>query len=280
MSVHLPILEDKYRLHRRFDRMGRLIGDAGMHRLFESHVMIVGVGGVGSFAAEALMRSGVGRVTLVDFDLICVTNANRQLHTLRGTVGSPKVEVMAERLRLINPQAEVIAVREFYNHENSERLLSTKPDWVIDAIDNVTAKCHLLATCCEKGIPVVCSTGAAARMDPTKIEVADLADTRIDPLARSVRKILREQYAFPVTAGEPFGIEAVFSVEATIDPTDLLYDLGEGFHCVCPQGQNGKHDCEKRNRIDGTAGYVTGAFGLTCASVAVRRILAGKDDSK
>jgi tRNA A37 threonylcarbamoyladenosine dehydratase len=274
MNLHLPILEDKYRLHRRFDRMGRLVGDRGMHQLFDAHVMVVGVGGVGSFAAESLVRSGVGRLSIVDFDLICVTNANRQLHTLRGTVGEPKVEVMAERLRLVNPQAQITAVREFYNSQNSEELLSSQPDMVVDAIDNVTAKCHLLATCRAAGLPVVCSTGAAARMDPTQIEVADLAETRIDPLAKAVRRILREQYDFPAIDDGLFGIEAVFSREQPIAPSELLYDMGEGFRCVCPQGQNGLHECEKRNRIDGTAGYVTGAFGLTCASVVVRRLLA------
>ena len=175
MTISLQIKEDKYRLHRRFDRMGRLVGDPGMHQLFESHVMVIGVGGVGSFAAEALVRSGVGRVSIVDFDLICVTNANRQLHTLRGTVGEPKTEVMAERLRLINPQARIDAHRAFYNSESSATLLAEKPDYVVDAIDNVTAKCHLLATCREQGIKVVCSTGAAARMDPTQIETDDLS---------------------------------------------------------------------------------------------------------
>ncbi len=264
--------EDNYRLHRRFDRMGRLIGDGGMQALFDAHVMVIGLGGVGSFAAEALARSGVGRLTLVDFDLICITNTNRQLHTMRGLIGKPKSEAMQERLEKINPRATVEGLRVFYEAGTSEDLLGRRPDLVIDAIDNVTAKCHLLAECKERGLPVICSTGAAARMDPTKIEVADLADTRIDPLARSVRKILREKYGFPPT-GTPFGIASVYSVEEPIGPVELLYDMGEGFKCVCPQGQNGQHECERRNRIDGTAGFVTGAFGLTCASLAVKQLL-------
>ncbi len=269
--------EDKYRLHRRFDRMGRLVGDRGMQRLFDAHVMVIGVGGVGSFAAEALARSGVGRLTLIDFDLVCITNTNRQLHTLRGVIGKPKVDVMAERLRLVNPQATVESHRVFYSEANSAELLDCRPDYVIDAIDNVTAKCHLLATCKQRGIPVICSTGAAARLDPTYIEVADLSQTRIDPLARSVRKILREQYGFGGPRDGEWGIQAVFSTEEPIAPSPLLYDVGQGFKCVCPQGQNGMHECEKRNRVDGTAGFVTGAFGLTCASAVVKLLMAAPD---
>jgi tRNA threonylcarbamoyladenosine dehydratase len=267
-------VEDRYRLHRRFDRMGRLVGDPGMRSLFGAHVMVVGIGGVGSFAAEALARSGVGRLTLVDFDLVCITNSNRQLHTMKGTVGDPKVDVMAERLRRINPQGTVDAQRAFYNAERSDELLGLKPDWVIDAIDNITAKCHLLATCKKAGVPVICSTGAAARMDPTRVKVKDLAKTQVDPLARSVRKILREKYGFPTDTDQDFGIPAVYSDESPIEPVELAYDEGKGFRCVCPQGKNGMHECDRRNRIDGTAGFVTGTFGLTCASWVVRQICA------
>jgi tRNA A37 threonylcarbamoyladenosine dehydratase len=274
MSLHQLDVEDRYRLHRRFDRMGRLIGDGGMHALFKAHVLVVGIGGVGSFAAEALARSGVGRITLIDFDLVCITNSNRQLHTLRGTIGEPKVEVMAERLRRINPQVEVVAQRTFYDAQSCDELLAESPNWVIDAIDNVTAKCHLLATCKQRGIPVVCSTGAAARMDPTRVRVTDLAKTRVDPLARVLRKILREKYDFPREPDQPFGIPAVFSDEDPILPQALSYDEGKGFRCVCPQGNNKLHGCEDRRRIDGTAGFVTGTFGMVCASWVVRQICA------
>ncbi len=273
MTVQLPMIEDSYRLHRRFDRMGRLVGDDGMRRLMDAHVMVIGVGGVGSFCAESLIRSGVGKITLVDFDLICVTNTNRQLHTMRGTVGKPKVDIMAKRLQLINPKATIETSKVFYNAQNSDEILASQPDWVVDAIDNVTAKCHLLATCRERQIPIVCATGAAARLDPTFVQVADLSETRIDPLAKAVRKILREQYDFPSPTDGAFGIPAVFSTEEPIGPTELDYDNGEGFRCVCPQGMNGLHECDKRNRIDGTAGFVTGTFGMACASVIVRGLM-------
>lgn len=265
------VVEDEYRLHRRFDRMGRLVGDAGMIKLFRSYAVVIGLGGVGSHAAEALVRSGVGRVRLVDFDKVCITNSNRQLQAMKGTIGKFKADILAERLQRINPQAEVEGVREFYHAANAKHLLDPRPDIVIDAIDNVTAKCHLLTHCRTEGIPVVCSTGASGRMDPTALQVADLAETRIDPLAAAVRKILRTEHGWPRKGA--FGIPAVFSVEAVRDPLELTYDKGEGFRCVCPGGTNEFHSCESRNVIYGTAGFVTAAFGHACASVAVRTLL-------
>src|ERR1700712_5800 len=141
--------------HRRFDRTARLIGDSGVARLAASTVTVFGVGGVGSFAAEALVRTGVGRVILVDFDRICVTNVNRQLHAMKGTLGKSKVLVMAERLRLINPDAVIEPRAEFYAAETSARLLTPEPDVVIDAIDNMAAKMHLIATCLRDKLRVV-----------------------------------------------------------------------------------------------------------------------------
>jgi tRNA A37 threonylcarbamoyladenosine dehydratase len=263
--------EETYKLHRRFDRIGRLVGDGAMNRLFNSKVTVVGLGGVGSFAAEALARSGIGHLTLVDFDLVCVTNANRQLQAMRGTVGKPKASVLAERLRLINPSATIKAVPLFYEARLADKLLPPDTDFVVDAIDNVTAKCHLLASCRERGIPVVCSTGASGRFDPTQIEVADLASTKVDPLGKMVRKLLRRDYDFPRKGS--FGIPAVFSTEPLSSPVELHYDGGEGFRCVCPNGENDVHTCEDRNVIWGTAGFVTGSFGLAAASVVVRQLV-------
>ena len=263
-------METNYRLHRRWDRMGRLAGDHGMKQLRSSHVLIVGVGGVGSFAAEAIARSGVGKISIMDFDLVCTTNTNRQLQAMRDTVGKPKVSVLAERLRRIAPDVDVVEHPFFYEADLANRFLTPEVDFVIDAIDNITTKCHLIATCREKGIPLVVSTGASGRWDPTRIRVADLADTTVDPLAASCRKILRKNYAFPQKG--PFGILAVYSDEHLSEPMELAYDKGEGFRCVCPQGANDQHSCEHRSRIWGTAGFVTGSFGLTCASVAVRQL--------
>ena len=264
------------RLHRRWDRMGRLVGDTGMRRLAGSHVVVIGLGGVGSWAAESLARAGVGTLTIVDFDQICVTNTNRQLHALTGMVGEFKAEVLAERFRKINPHAQVRALVKFYNETTSEEILGAtadapKPDFVIDAIDNVTAKCHLLASCRDRGIPVVSSSGSGGRLDPTQIRIADLAETEVDPLARAIRRILREKYGYPAKGA--FGIQAVYSTEPVIDPQELEYDNGKGFKCVCPQGQNGLNDCDMKNQILGNAAYLTATFGYFCASVAIRHLI-------
>lgn len=266
-------VEDNYRLHRRFDRIGRLVGDDGMARLLNARVMVIGLGGVGSQAAEALARSGVGKLWLVDFDKVCITNTNRQLQAMQGTIGKFKADILAERLQKVNPQAQVESIKLFYNERTSDRLLDMQPDWVVDCIDNITAKCHLLHACKERGTKVVCSTGASGRIDPTHIKLADLGETRVDPLASAVRKILRTKYGFP--AKGPFGIPAVFSTESAAEPHELHYDEGKGFRCVCPGGKNEFHSCEDRSVIYGTAGFVTGVFGMMCASVVVREISAG-----
>jgi len=268
-----PPITEAYRTHRRFDRAARLFSELGLHRLMASRVVVVGVGGVGSFAAEALARSGVGALSLVDFDKVCVTNTNRQLHAMQGTIGKRKVDVMAARLALVHPTARIDAVPVFYNRDTSSQILDSEVDFVVDAIDNLTAKAHLLHTCLERGIPVVSSMGAAARMDPTQIRVADLSATLKDPFARALRQMLRKQYSLALSKHESVGIDAVFSTETPRPPAELSYDQG-GFRCVCPGGKNGMHDCDRRSRIDGTAAFVAGSFGLVAASVVVRRLLA------
>ncbi|MCK6597253.1 MAG: tRNA threonylcarbamoyladenosine dehydratase [Bdellovibrionaceae bacterium] len=266
---HIP--ETKYVLHRRFDRMGRLIGDEKMEKLMSSHVMIIGLGGVGSWAAESIARSGVGKITLVDFDDICITNANRQLHALTGLVGKKKAHIMAERLQKINPQAKVVGMDLFYHAETSEQIFADKPDYVIDAIDNITAKCHLIATAKAKGIKVIMSGGSGSKIDPTKIKVSDLSKTNVDPLCSTIRKLLRQNFQFP--RDKSFGVPCVWSDETPRDPVALHYDKGEGFKCVCPQNDFNLHSCDSRNVIHGTASFVTGAFGLNLAGWVVRDIV-------
>lgn len=263
--------ESEYVLHRRFDRIGRLLGDERMEKLFRAHVMVIGVGGVGSWAAESLARSGVGHLTLVDFDDICITNSNRQLHALTGLVGKKKASVMAERLKKINPSATVEAIESFYNLNSSEEILARKPDFILDAIDNVTAKCHLLATSRARGLNVVTSGGSGGRIDPLKVRLADMSETHGDPLLQQVRKVLRSKYDFPAEGS--FGLPTIFSSEEPMVPVELKYDKGQGFKCVCPQGANDFHSCEKRNLIYGTASFVTGSFGLVAAAEITRRIL-------
>ena len=263
------VFNEEWVLHRRFDRMGRLLGDQAMQRLLSAHVVVVGMGGVGSFAAEALVRSGIGHLTLVDFDLICITNSNRQLHAMQGTIGHPKVEVMAERLLLINPKARIDTHFMFYEAGQESLLLAGAPHFVVDAIDNLTAKCHLLSTCKAQRLPVITCTGSANKLDPTQIRIAELSLTTIDPLAREVRSILRKQHGFPQEG--PMGIPAFYSTEPPRTPVGLAYDAG-AFSCICPQGNNEHHSCERRHQINGTAGFVTGAFGLAAAAYVVQSL--------
>lgn len=259
------------RTHRRFDRAARLLGDDGLARLGSSTATIIGLGGVGSFAAEALCRSGVGRLILVDFDRVCVTNTNRQLHAMKGTLGKLKVEVMAERLRAINPDATIDTRREFYSDRNADRVLTPEPDVVVDAIDNVKAKLHLIATCIRQRLRLVSSMGAAARLDPSKVRVADLAQTRVDPFARHLRKDLRRK--FGIDCSRPVGVRAVYSEETPRAPRALAYDQ-EGYLCVCPGGHNGMHDCDHGSRVDGSLPFVPATFGMTLAATAVELLLA------
>jgi tRNA A37 threonylcarbamoyladenosine dehydratase len=267
-----PPSTEALRLHRRFDRVARLLGEDAVARLHRARVVVFGVGGVGSFAAEALARTGVGELVLVDFDLVCVTNTNRQMHALRGNIGKPKAEVMAERLRLVHPTSTVEARVEFYSAERSDALLDPQPDYVVDAIDNLTAKAHLVATCRRRGIPVVSAMGAAARLDPTRVCVDDLARTHSDPMAHHFREILRKKYGWRFGATSPTGVPCVFSDERPVAPTPPAYDGPEGFACVCPQGDNDQHSCDHRARIDGSAAWVTGTFGLVAASVVAREL--------
>jgi tRNA A37 threonylcarbamoyladenosine dehydratase len=206
----------------------------------------------------------------VDFDRVCVTNVNRQIHALKGTLGKSKVAVMAERLLQVNPDMRVETRNEFYSERTSARLLSPEPDVIVDAIDNVTAKIHLLATAVRERLRIVTAMGAAARMDPTRVKTADLMLTSGCGLAREVRSLLRKNYGI----GEPnkaMGVTAVYSDEPAIAPVPLGYDNG-GFECVCPSGDNGLHDCDSRMVINGSSPFVPSVFGMAAASVAVRMI--------
>jgi tRNA threonylcarbamoyladenosine dehydratase len=270
--------ETPFRLQRRFDRLGRLYGDAAVARLMRARVVVFGVGGVGGFAAEALARSAIGHLMLVDFDDVCITNTNRQLQALASTVGRSKAALLCERLRLINPQAQVEAKEQFYDADTSDELLvspwpgpTTTYDFVVDCIDNLKAKAHLLATCQKRGIPVVSSMGAGGKVDPTLIRVADLGQTDVCRLAHQLRKTLRQKHGL-ARGREPMGITAVYSEEKRLWPRRLSYDGDAGFRCLCPQ-KHPKHNCDERALIDGTAVFVTGAFGLTCAAHVVNTLV-------
>lgn len=266
---HQP--ETEYLLHRRFDRMARLVGDENMQKILRSHVMVIGLGGVGSWAAESLARSGVGHLTLVDFDDICTTNTNRQLHSMTGLIGHKKAEVMAERIRKINPQCLVEPLVKFYSDSTSDEIFSCKPDYIIDAIDNIKAKTHLLSSAKRYNVKIVCCGGTGGKMDPSQLRWKDLSETSIDPFLHQIRKDLRSRYDF--SADGAWGIPCLFSNEAARQPLELKYDKGKGFKCVCPQGAKDLHSCERRNIVFGTASFLTGSVGLGLASYVVRNIV-------
>ena len=177
----------------RFARTEMLLGDAGLARLAASSVAVFGVGGVGSFTAEALARAGVGSLTLIDHDTIDVTNINRQIHALTETVGKAKTTVMAERIRAINPHCRVREIRAFYLPEEADSFFATHYDYAVDAVDTVTAKVDLAVQCQARNIPLIASMGAANKLDPTLFAVMDIYRTKGDPLARILRKKLKER---------------------------------------------------------------------------------------
>ncbi|MBE0597777.1 MAG: tRNA threonylcarbamoyladenosine dehydratase [Desulfuromonadales bacterium] len=249
----------------RFSRMELLVGETGLQRLGAASVAIFGIGGVGSYAAEALARSGVGRLTLVDFDDICLTNANRQIHALDGSFGRSKVEVMAERCRAINPQAAIAPVKAFYQADTAEELLGGGYDYVLDCIDHITAKLHLIQTCKQRQIPVISSMGAANKLDPTKIAVADLFHTQTCRLARIIRKELRRR-------GVTEGVKVVYSTEEYRPLGDANAACADD--CVCPHQQEQAWRCTDRRVILGSSSFIPPIFGLTMAGEVVRSLLA------
>jgi tRNA A37 threonylcarbamoyladenosine dehydratase len=258
----------------RFGAVGRLLGPAGLGRLAGAHVCVVGVGGVGSWTIEALARSGVGALTLIDLDDVCVSNINRQVHATDGTVGRPKVEVMAERARAIHPGVEVRAVATYLTEANAASLLAGGFDVVADGIDNAKVKAQLIATCRDLGLRVVTSGGAGGRRDPTRLRVADLSQSRNDTLLHAVRKHLRQRHGFP-REGRRFGVRCVFSEELPSAP-----QLPAG--ACAPQPGPGSGDRRALNCDAGlgTAAWVTGAFGFALAALAVEDVVgaAGLDE--
>lgn len=253
----------------RFSRMELLVGTEGLTRLAGTSVAVFGLGGVGSYAVESLARAGVGRLTLIDFDAICLTNVNRQLHALDGTVGHPKAAVMAERCRLINPAIVVEPLQEFYSEKNSPELLARGYDYVLDCIDHVTAKLHLLQSCKEQEIPIISSMGAANKIDPTCIKVGDLFKTHTCGLARILRKQLRKR-------GITSGIKAVYSTEEYLAPVQESATCAED--CICPQRDEELWNCRHRRIILGSSSYIPPIFGLTMAGEVIRSLLLKEND--
>lgn len=247
----------------RFGGIARLYGIAAAERLAAARVAVVGIGGVGSWVAEALARSGVGTIILQDLDELCITNTNRQIHALEGTYGQPKVEVMAKRLQRINPGIEVVSLMSFYTVSAPERLFDTTPDVVVDAIDTMRPKAHLIAECYRRGIPIVTCGGAGGRTDAARISIADLARTCGDNMLSQLRKNLRRDYNFPLHDKCPeIGIPCVYSPERPRFPR-----CDGSVSCEREPGQKGGIGCASGF---GSATHITGTFGFMAAGAALQ----------
>ena len=249
----------------RFSGTQRLFGTESFARLQECHVMVIGIGGVGSWTAEALARAGVGHLTLVDLDEICVTNVNRQVHALDTTVGQMKTEAMAERIRGFAPDTEVTVENQFFTAKSCEELLARGADVIVDCIDSIPHKCLLLSECRVRGQSVVTVGAAGGRSDPTQVECVDLTKTYRDALLQRVRKKLRQEFHFPRNTRKKWKIPAVFSPEAPMFP--------QSDGSVCETREEGSHlklDCASGY---GTSGYVTGTFGFVAAHAAIQILI-------
>ncbi|WP_306582014.1 tRNA threonylcarbamoyladenosine dehydratase [Dokdonella sp.] len=254
-------------LFQRFAGIDRLYGAGSVQRLARSHVAVVGIGGVGSWAAEALVRSGVGRITLIDADEVCVGNTNRQLHALDGNYGRAKVAVMAQRLAAINPQLAVEPIEQFLTPANLGELLGRGHDCVLDACDAFRVKVEAIAWCRRRKLPLVTVGSAGGRTDPTLVAVRDLSKTEHDALLALVRKKLREEFGFPRGPKRYFGVQAVYSRE------NVRYLQADGSVCGTrpAAGDALKLDCGGGL---GAATHVTGAFAFAAVSRVLARLLA------
>jgi tRNA A37 threonylcarbamoyladenosine dehydratase len=246
----------------RFGGIRRLYGDAAYEVFSQAHVCVIGIGGVGSWAAEALARSGIAKITLIDMDDVCITNVNRQIHALNGTIGESKTDVMAERIGLINPDCQVTSIEDFITPENIPELLSEPFDYIIDCIDSIKPKAALVAWCKRNKRKVITVGGAGGQTDPTKIQTGDLSLTVGDPLAAKLRNFLRRYYNFSRNSTRRFNIECVYSVE------ELKYPQGDG----TVSKDRVKGNTETKMNCDtgfGASTAVTASF----AFVAVSRVL-------
>ncbi|WP_444885432.1 tRNA cyclic N6-threonylcarbamoyladenosine(37) synthase TcdA [Microbulbifer sp. PSTR4-B] len=259
----------------RFGGIGRLYGNHALEILNRAHILVIGIGGVGTWIAEALARSGVGALTLIDLDDICITNTNRQCHALSSTVGHMKIEVMADRLRKINPEIQVTAIDDFIATDNLAELIDPDRDCldiVIDAIDNARVKASLVAYCKARKLRLITVGSAGGKRSPQAIECADLGRTINDPMLAKVRQHLYRFHNFQKSSKRQFGVDAIFSRES------MVYPKPDGDVCQQKSAmQNGvKLDCSGGF---GAATMVTGTFGFVAASRAIERLLQAKSTS-
>lgn len=240
-----------------FSRTELAIGPEGLAKLKGSTVAVLGIGGVGGIAAEALARSGFGRIILIDKDVVDITNINRQIHALTTTVGQPKAELMRDRIKLINPECDAIPLRMFYTEETYEELFKYPLDYVVDASDTISYKIHLIKQCLERGIPIISSMGAANKMDPTRFQVADISKTSMDPIAKVIRKKLRQE-------GIKRGVKVVFSTEIPVKPREDVTQR------IVPENAP---EIRKAQQPPSSNAFVPPVAGLIMVSVVVRDLV-------
>ena len=242
-----------------FSRTQLLFGEDGMERLYHARVAVFGIGGVGGYTVEALARSGIGTLDLIDDDRVCLTNLNRQILATRKTVGQYKVDVAEQRIREINPNAVVHTYKTFYAPQTAEQFDFSQFDYVVDAIDTVTAKLKLVEQAQKAGVPLISCMGVGNKVDPTAFEVADIYKTSVCPLARIMRRELRKR-----------GIQklkVVYSKEPAITPIEDM-SISCRTHCICPPGTARK--CTQRRQVPGSNAFVPAAAGLVLAGEVVK----------
>ncbi|MGE5472405.1 MAG: tRNA cyclic N6-threonylcarbamoyladenosine(37) synthase TcdA [Bacteroidota bacterium] len=252
-------------LERRFGGVARLYGTEGARRLRQAHVCVVGIGGVGSWSAEALARTGIGRITLIDLDMVAESNTNRQIHALGEVYGKAKVHAMAERIDAINPDCQVLCVEDFVTPDNVGQLLDRDFSVVIDAIDQVRAKAAMIACCRRRKLPIIVGGAAGGQLDPTQIRAGDLSQTIQDPLLAKVRALLRKEYGFSRDGKKKFGVQAVYSTEPLRYPD-------KNASCDAERGPAGLN-CAGF----GSSVCVTSVFGMAAASLAINLIARETD---
>ncbi len=251
----------------RFQGIQRLFGKQDFQKIQSAHVSIIGLGGVGSWSAEALARSGVQQLTLVDLDDICESNINRQIHSLSSSIGKMKVQEMRSRILEIQPDCKVNCIEDFYTPESSDRILSLPYDCVIDAIDSLKPKAHLIMSCRERSRKIVSVGAAGGRQDPTKVKTCDLSDAYNDALLAKLRRKLRQDYSF--SREGKFNVACVFSTELA------KYPMADG--CVSEDKSQLKgHSLDCEGSL-GSASFVTGSFGFYAAYLAIKEITANPE---
>lgn len=250
---------------RRFGGIGRLYGQEALDRFRAAHVCVIGIGGVGSWTVEALARSAIGRLTLIDLDMIAESNVNRQIHALGNEFGKAKVHAMAERVAAINPECRVEEIEEFVTPKNLDAMLGRDYDVIVDAIDQVRTKVAIADWCRRRVVPLIMAGGAGGQIDPTQIKLDDLSRTTQDPLLSKVRAQLRKLHAFPREPKKKFGVTAVYSTEPLRYPAQ---EAGADQSCAIPAAPAGLN-CAGF----GSATSVTATFGLFAASAALRLIM-------